>query len=328
MTDSFNPGQFFILGFEGLDPEKSFLELVETFPPAGFVFLGSNYDSPPQLAALIELLDGMVAEPALFAVDQEPGRVQRLKKGFPLSLTPLQYVSSGGFDEFADWCGKTAAILSEIGINLNLAPVVDLAPFEKSPAVLNDRSFGDNPENVGRFAEILIEEHRKENVLTCAKHFPGLGSSVDDPHARLAASPDPRARFLDYHWKPFRRAVESGADMVMTTHLLASSLDSTCHAGISTKIISRLRESIEFEGAVISDDLLMTGAGDHDIIGETAERSLLSGHNLVIISKDATVQRMALEHLAEKYCSDEKLRGVLTRNESAIAKVKSKISPR
>ena len=328
MTDLFNPGGFFIFGFEGLNPDKSFLDLVETFPPAGIVFLGSNYESPSQLTGLVEYLRGLIGPKTIFAVDQEPGRVQRFKNGFPLSLSPREYVTDRLSEEYSDWCDKTASILYDIGINMNLTPVVDLAPFDNPPSVLRERSFGAEPADVIKYSDILIKAHKRKNVLTCAKHFPGLGSTSDDPHETVAVSKEPLKRFIDYHWIPFIAAVKSGVDSVMTTHLLASALDNENPGSYSATIIRHLREAVNFEGLTISDDLLMTGAGDCDNIASAVERSLAAGHNLVMISKDIPAQRKALEHVSRKYSSDDTFREILLRSENEIEKIKSRISPR
>ena len=130
MTHSFNPGLYFILGFEGTRPDSNFIRLIGKFPPSGIIFFSSNYESPSQLKNLISELRSMIGPQTIFAVDQEPGRVQRLKAGFPLSKMPSEYIRQDSTDDFVDWCRKTAAILSDIGIDLNLAPVVDLFPFD------------------------------------------------------------------------------------------------------------------------------------------------------------------------------------------------------
>ncbi|MEE9554471.1 MAG: glycoside hydrolase family 3 N-terminal domain-containing protein [candidate division Zixibacteria bacterium] len=328
MTDLLNPGKFFILGFDGIQPDKSFLSLIESYPPAGIIFLGSNYRSPEQLKSLITRFRRIIGKDIILSVDQEPGRVQRLKDGFPESLSPREYVTAGRVDDYANWCEQTAATLSNIGINLNLAPVVDMTPFGRSSPVLSHRSFGDDVNKVIEYSEILIEAHRKYNILTCAKHFPGLGSASGDPHERLSVSDESEEKFIDYHWKPFIAAATQGVDLLMTTHLLAKALDDENPATYSSKLISMIRERIGFNGPVISDDLLMTGAGDCDNIGTGAVKALEAGHNMVIISKDVTVQRRALERVVAKYKSDENFREKIDRSEYAIKKIKEKISTR
>lgn len=328
MTNSFNPGVFLILGFEGPDPDRTFLALIEKFPPAGIIFLQSNYESPAQMARLVERLAGIVGKRTLFAVDQEPGRVQRFANAFPRSLPPGRYVENDMRDEFSDWCLETAAMLSDIGINLNLAPVVDLAPFGNAPSVLRERTFGDDVDTVSAYSEILIREHKKKNVLTCAKHFPGLGSSIDDPHVRLAMSRESKEIFENHHWQPFRRAAQSGVDAVMTTHLRAPSIDAAELATFSRGMVDIIRGVIGFDGAILSDDLLMTGAAEPGGVDGAAVKALHAGHNLVIISRDVSLQRRVLERVGEVYRDDSGFREILIDSEQRIERIKTKLPSR
>ncbi len=328
MAETMNPGKFFIFGFEGVNPPENFLSLLESYPPAGIVFLERNYRSPERLEKLIARLRSSIGPDTIFSADQEPGRVQRFKAGFPESRLPHEYLENSSADDYFNWCERTAAILSDIGINLNLAPVVDMTPRDRSSTVLSGRSFGGDVEKVVEYSEILIDAHKKYDVLTCAKHFPGLGSASEDPHERLSVSNGDEEEFVNYHWKPFEAAARRGVDLMMTTHLSAGSLDRDTPATYSPKIISMIREKVGFSGPVISDDLLMTGAGDYANIGSAAVSSLSAGHSIVIVSSDVSAQRKALEGVAGRYESDESFREKLNLSEKTIRKIKKKISAR
>lgn len=328
MTRSINPGDFFILGFEGTTPRREFIGLLESCSPAGIILLGWNYRKFDRLKKLVAELRSIIGNKAIIAVDQEPGRVQRFKAGFPQSMLPEEYVKAEAFESFAEWCTNTACLLREAGINLNLSPVVDLMPFTAGNGVLTGRSFGDDFEMVNRFSKILIDRHQKEGVMTCAKHFPGLGSAATDPHLVLSRSSEPFASFRDYHWKPFQAAVESRVSLVMTTHLLAKSLDRGNQATYSRKITGHLREDMKFLGPVISDDLIMAGAGIPGNIGQSALRSLAAGHDLVIISKDVTLQKKAIEDVGQAIKRDEGFRAKLKESAERLERVKTKIRNR
>lgn len=325
MTSDFNPGIFTILGFKGTAPGSEFISLIERFPPAGFLLLGDNYESPRQLASLTAGLKRVAGDKVLIAADQEPGRVSRFKTGFPASRNPAYYVDESHKDKFRTWCAETAAMLAENGVNLNLAPVLDLAPFSNPNQVLEDRTFGEDPDKVAACARILIEEHKKRGVLTCGKHFPGLGSARFDPHEKLSVSGEPSSRFENYHWKPFRLATEYGVDMIMTTHLLAESIDPGSAATYSPKIITSLREDIGFRGPVISDDLVMGGAGDIDSLGDSALHSILAGHNLVIISGPVEHQAEVLNSLKNSYAEDRLFAKIANQNEKIIRRFQDKV---
>lgn len=324
MTDKINPGLFTILGFEGITPDKDFLYLIEKYPPAGFLLLEQNYESPDQLTSLVSDLKKKVGETVLVAVDQEPGRVQRFKQDFPASEKPSAYIESGLGEEYRLWCAQTSSKLAETGINLNLAPVLDIATDPGANPVLTDRIFGDDPDIAAFYAGILIEEHKKNGILTCGKHFPGLGSARFDPHIELSLSDDPLARFENYHWQPFIKAVESGVDMVMSTHLKAASLDPDNTATYSPKVLGYLRNIVNFAGPVVSDDLIMGGAGDAGSLGDSAVKAIESGHNLIIISRDVELQAAVLDSLKNRYAQDQLFGKIAHQNAEIVRQIQNK----
>jgi beta-N-acetylhexosaminidase len=325
MSRIVSPGVFFIFGFNGIIPQDDFLGLIDEHPPAGFLLLENNFRNPDQLASLISRLRSLVDGPCLFAVDQEPGRVQRFKNGFSTSKMPLEYLKDESIDNFREWCLETANVLRSAGINMNLAPVVDMLPVEKKHPVLKDRTFGDKPGIVSAFAGELIEAHKKKSVLTCAKHFPGLGSAINDPHLALAVSDDTIERFRDYHWRPFLEAVKLGVSSIMTTHLLAGAVDDRQCATYSAKTIRYLRQDIGHSGPIITDDLLMRGAGAQEKTGDAAINAVESGHNFVIISGDIDLQRGALKSVANRLIENELFERAAIENEKILKKILGEI---
>ena len=172
MSQKINPARFFILGFSGLYLEKDFIKLIEKNPPAGFLMLGNNYQNLNQLKNIIKEIKTIAGENILLAVDQEPGRVQRFKTGFPQSHLPQHYVSDSNIESFRIWCRQTAELMAELGLNFNLGPVVDLCSFQKDYPVLTGRSFGGDIEIVNKFSNIFINEFKKYKILSCIKAFP------------------------------------------------------------------------------------------------------------------------------------------------------------
>jgi beta-glucosidase-like glycosyl hydrolase len=211
--------------------------------------------------------------------------------------------------------------MRDIGINMNLIPVVDLWPANRSYPVLDDRSFGDDPEKVSDFATMSIEEFKRFGILTCAKHFPGLGSAGGDPHKIMATSDESLERFIDYHWKPFKTAATAGVNCVMTTHLFCGALDSENCATYSPNIISHLRNTVGHRGPIISDDLYMGGARNNTPMGVAAVRSIAAGHNLLIISRGARLQGEAMEFIKKRFDEDDSFGKIAIANEGAIEKL-------
>jgi len=325
MTGAFNPAKFFILGFEGLNLSDDFSRFIRDNPPAGFLLLGHNFESLDQLRSLTSSLKSLCGEKTILAADQEPGRVQRFKGEFPLSKKPSYYLKQTNMSEFRAWCSETADTMASAGLNMNFAPVIDLYPVSGDFQVLNQRSFGDDFTKVSEFAAALIEEFGHRKIFTCAKHFPGLGAGIGDPHETLTRSEQPLERFLDYHWKPFKSAVQYGVDCIMTTHLSAAALDSENCATYSKNAISHLRNTIGFRGPIISDDLYMAGAKIYDSLGMASEASLLAGHNLLIISKNIELQAQVMEFMQKRYDEDTTFRQLWLANEQAVDRFKSGI---
>jgi beta-N-acetylhexosaminidase len=310
MKISFNPSKIFILGFHGLTPSSEFLNYIEKNPPAGFLLLGENYQDNQQLKSLIFTLKTSCGTDTIIMADQEPGRVQRFKGLFPISKRPKYYLHQSSTAEYRAWCCQTSEMMRELGINMNLAPVVDLWPPDKEFRVLDDRAFGSDIEKVAEYATILIEEFKKNKIATCAKHFPGLGSAIGDPHDVLSKSAEKLEQYLDYHWKPFKAAIRAGVDAVMTTHLLSPALDSRNCATYSPNIISHLRNTVGHNGPIISDDLCMSGAHNEISIGQAAVDSILAGHNLLIIARDINLQAEAVEAIKSRSHDDELIRNM------------------
>jgi beta-N-acetylhexosaminidase len=313
-----NPAKLFILGFHGLAPDRDFIKLIERNPPAGFLLLGENYDNIEQLRRLVSDLKNVAGGHALFLIDQEPGRVQRFKNGFPLSKLPQDYLKPDGTSAFRKWCRQTAEIMAELGININLAPVLDLCVFDRNYPVLNGRSFGDNPLVVSEYGVTLIEEFREFGILTCAKHFPGLGAGKLDPHEALAISDETIERFLNFHWLPFKAANDAKVDFFMTTHLLARKLDPEKSATYSKTIVNHIRHTIGFSGPIISDDLYMEGSGLKRDIENAVLDCIASGHTLLIISRDSAVQSMAIEAIRNRCQNDDIFSTIVSENEKQI----------
>jgi len=320
-----NSGKFLIIGFQGTSLDKDLSELIEHFPPAGFLLLSHNFESLEQLTNLTAELRSACGDDIIIAVDQEPGRVQRFKSEFPKSLLPEAYVK-GKQREFRNWCAQTAGLLHESGVNMNFAPVLDLTSFRGNSQVLTGRTFGDQTALVEEFGRILIEEHHKAKVLTCGKHFPGLGSAANDPHEKLSISFDTAGRFEQFHWVPFRSAIQNGVDSIMTTHLKAPALDPEFPATYSTLVLAKLKALTGNTRLIISDDMIMKGAGDNISVPENTVRALAAGHHLAIISRNPDIQFRTAEEIQKKIETDRDFRDTMIAGGELIDIFKSKAS--
>ena len=242
-----------------------------------------NIESPAQVRALIAHLQSQAAVPLLVSIDQEGGRVNRLKAeyGFPASVS---HEELGRLNQPTETYRHAAAIaqnLAELGFNLNLAPVVDLDANPDNPIIKGKgRSFSAEPEAVARHAAEFVKAHRAHGVLTCAKHFPGHGSAAGDTHLGLV---DVTATWHERELIPFERLIEANlCDVIMSAHVIHRRLDPDLPATLSPAIqTGLLRERLGFQGVLTSDDLEMRAISSHYGLEQSIPLALEAGVDLL-----------------------------------------------
>lgn len=247
-----------------------------------------NITSRQQLKKLCADLQGLTNETLLIAIDQEGGKVTRLKEkyGFPTFAGAKQMAASGSTDSTAYWSGLTAKTLKQMGINLNFAPCTDVDVNPECPIIGKlGRSFSSSPEDVAKHAKAWIEGHRKYRVLSCVKHFPGHGSSESDTHLGIADVSD---TWSDKELIPYRRLIKDNVvDLVMTSHVFNSKLDSEWPATLSEKVINgHLRKRLCFKGVVVTDDLAMGAMVSQYSFDTILTRAILAGADILCLSNN------------------------------------------
>jgi beta-N-acetylhexosaminidase len=252
-----------------------------------------NIESPPQVRTLTDRLRvASGGPPPLIAIDQEGGRVARLKErwGFPATRSAGELGSGGDPDVTESVVGALADTLVAAGINLNLAPVVDVDVWGDNPIIgSKDRSFSTDPEEVAAHAGAFIRAHRDRGILTCLKHFPGHGSSRDDSHVGFT---DVTLTWSRDELIPFVNLLELGLiDAVMTAHVYNAAFDDTHPATLSpTMINGLLRDELGFDGVVISDDLGMGAISKQFGFAEAVARSLEAGVDLLLLANQTAYE--------------------------------------
>ncbi len=291
-------GELVMVGFRGmtLDGSEPILEQVRVGQVGGVVLFdvdvatGSsrNIDSPGQLKSLVTELQAVAPSPLLVAVDQEGGRVSRLKEryGFPATLSQQELGERKSLDLTRSQASQTAQTLADTGINLNLAPVVDVNLDPASPVIgALGRSFSANPTVVADHARAVIEAHREQGVLTAVKHFPGHGSAPGDTHLGFVDVTD---TWSPAELEPYRTLVSEGnADLVMTAHVFNGSLDAQWPATLSPATVSGvLRTELGFQGVVVSDDLQMGAIADHYGLETAVRQALAAGVDILLFANN------------------------------------------
>lgn len=263
-------GQMLMVGFRGLAVDRNHFILRDIAERhlGGVVLFDydvltqqpvRNVQSPAQLKALVASLRSAAPYPLLVAIDQEGGLVSRLKEryGFPPTLSAEHLGRLNDLQATHDHAAQMARTLAGLGINLNLAPVVDLRINPDNPIIARyERAFSADPEVVTAHALEFIRAHHEQGVLTTLKHFPGHGSSKGDTHLGLVDVTDTWSRV---ELEPYRRLIQAGeADAIMTAHVFNATLDPQYPATLSPATITGiLRKQLGYDGVVISDDLQM-----------------------------------------------------------------------
>jgi beta-N-acetylhexosaminidase len=248
-----------------------------------------NIESPKQVKALIKDLRSVAPGSLLVAVDQEGGRVARLKEkfGFPPSVSAK---SLGALDDVAATrkaALTTAETLAEAGFDLNFAPVVDLDVNPANPVIGGlERSFSADPDVVTRHAAEIVKAHRECGVLTCLKHFPGHGSSRADSHLGFT---DVSETWSRTEIEPYARLLAAGlCDSVMTAHIFNSALDPDLPATLSEKVIKGLlREGLAYNGPVISDDMQMKAISANYGFEDAIWKALGAGIDILVFANNS-----------------------------------------
>lgn len=249
---------------------------------------GRNIVSPAQLQALTAALRGLSATPLLVAVDQEGGKVCRLKEseGFPPTVSAQDLGSLTDTDAIRVHAERISTTLAEHGLNLNLAPVVDLNLNPASPAIgALRRSFSSDPGIVTDCAGLFIAAHERRHVATCLKHFPGHGSATSDTHLGFV---DLTETWSEIELEPYRRLISAGqCRMIMSAHVYNRNLDPDLPATLSRRVITGiLRERLAFDGVVVSDDLQMQGLARFFDYPAIVEKSIMAGIDILLVGNN------------------------------------------
>jgi beta-N-acetylhexosaminidase len=261
-------GQLLMIGIPGtsLDPES--LSLIKEHGVGNFILFAG-------------------VPPPLIAVDQEGGPVQRLGPPFWPGIPSNEEVAlSRNPETQANAQAETAAkILNSLGIRLNLAPVLDLAPTG-TEGVLKGRSYGADPREVSILGEEYIRTLQAAGVGATAKHFPGIGRVEKDPHFQRPVVTASKETLM-HEMTPFRESVKTGVKAVMTSHVVFPALDQDEPATFSKIIVNELlRREMGFQGLLLTDDLEMGGITGQGSLGEAAVKAILAGHDLALDALD------------------------------------------
>lgn len=285
-------GQMILIGFPKAAVDTEVLREIREGKVGSIIIFEKNIPAQNSFVALKKITwtyQQAATIPLFISIDQEGGKVNRLKDkyGFPRSITAEAMGKSNSLDSVRFYAEATAATLAGLGINVNFAPVVDLAAEPTNPIIVKyGRAFSNNEDSVALLAKEFIKQHRKYGVITSLKHFPGHGSSKHDTHLGIA---DVTNTWTDRELKPYRVLIDSGyVDAIMTSHIVNRNLDKNGNPGTLSKPILEgiLRGRLNFDGLVFTDDMQMHAITKHYGFEEAIKLAITAGVDIMTFSNN------------------------------------------
>lgn len=278
-----------IFGCEGPSLTASERDFFRDYDPFGFIIFARNVVTPVQLRKLTSDLCDAVGRQAPILIDQEGGRVQRLRAPHWREWTPpLEAIAAAG-DDAADMMALRSSLIAaellDLGIDANCAPLADIASSQTHP-FLRNRCYGDSVEGVTAIARAVAQAYLSMGVLPVAKHLPGHGRSVSDTHLELPTVSEDRNTLIQNDFAPFKALAD--LPMAMTAHIIFAAYDAVNPATQSAEMLRVIREVIGFGGLLMTDDLNMQ-ALQGDLASRTA-RSIAAGCDIALHCKGDLAQ--------------------------------------
>jgi beta-N-acetylhexosaminidase len=314
-------GQLFVLGFPGRGPDSETRALLEVIRPAGYLLFQRNIESFDQVYELTSQLREMSSIPPLLAIDHEGGRVDRMKHIFTM-MPSLADLARAGIAPLRAGARIISAELEATGLNLNFAPVLDLC---RSRSIIADRCLSSDPAEVTRLSSAFCEELSKRGILTCTKHFPGLGSATVDPHFSLPRIDRAKRQLLQEDVAPFVKLFNV-ADMIMVSNASYAAFgdEEPLPACLSPRVVEGfLRKKLGYKGLTITDDLTMGAVTSTGLTPETFLQAFEAGNDLLLFSQTTplaekafkTILAAARKSAALRRRVDESVERILARKE-------------
>ena len=295
----------FVVGFPGLSPDAELERLIDD-GVGGVIVFKRNVDSPAQVASLVRTLKTRAGRPLIASIDQEGGRVARLRGAPFTSLPPMRELGLTGDAALVERAGRLLALETRaLGFDVDFAPVLDVDTNPANP-VIGDRSFHREAAQVARLGVALARGLEAGGVASCAKHFPGHGDTAKDSHFDLPSLPHELERLRKVELLPFAAYAKAGLASVMTAHVIFDALDPGVPATMSPRVMDGLlRKELGFGGVAVSDDLEMKAIADHFSVERAVVEGVKAGVDCFLVCHHHAVQRSAIEALVKAVQSGE-----------------------
>ncbi|MFM8833277.1 MAG: glycoside hydrolase family 3 protein [Cytophagales bacterium] len=317
----FKIGQMILIGIPRASTDTLVMDEVRNGRVGTIILFEKNIPKKPNafadLKKIIWAYKKVAPIPLFVAIDQEGGKVNRLKEkyGFTRSITAAATGKSKSLDSARFYADATAATLAGLGFNINFGPVVDVAAEPTNPVIVkSERSYSANEDSVALFAKEFVKQHRKYGVITVLKHFPGHGSSTSDTHYGVA---DVTNTWSERELKPYKILIDSGyVDAVMTAHIVNKNLDKSGNPGTLSQDVLQgiLRNRLGYSGVVFSDDMQMEAISKQYGFEQAIIMAIQAGVDIMCFANNVPGSQKRKVELIFATIKDAVAKGTITSN--------------
>ncbi len=314
-----------MVGFDGTGLDEDLKFVIDHIKAGGIILFARNLETPGQIKDLCFVVQDYArkcGQPPLFiAIDQEGGPVTRLKEPF------TQFPGNPHMHHEADavhFAEVTAAELNQVGINMKMAPVMDVAP-EDINSIMAKRAFGGDPDWVSRLGVKVIEHLQQNNIMAVAKHFPGIGRTILDSHLDLPVLKDDLTALARFDLIPFEACIQHGVCGIMLSHIFYPKLDDQWPASLSKYIANDLlRKRMDYDGLVMTDDLDMAAITKRYEIRISIQQILVADIDLALICHKGPNIEIAFEQILKEITDSAEMKAKGLESVERIMRCKSK----
>ena len=275
-------------------PEEGQSEFVSAFQPGGYLLFADDFEDKSQEDVIQSIRDYQNESKInmFIAVDEEGGTVVRVSQFFRNQRfqSPRTIYNQGGYEAIVEDTKEKDQFLKEFGINLNMAPVADVSTDPQD--FMYSRSFGISAEATGKYVQKVVKQMNQDKMGSCLKHFPGYGNNGDS-HESVIHDTRSLELIKENDFVPFEKGIAENANMILVCHNIIDSIDSSLPASLSAGVHDILREELNYQGIIITDDLDMDAVKELDSDENNAVKAVKAGNDM-LISSNPEVQYQAI----------------------------------
>ncbi len=312
-------GQMFLIRYSD---DQTVLSDIAQYNPGGILLFAKDFENHTKesIKAQLDTCQQASGTPLIIGVDEEGGVVTRISRFTNFRSerfkSPQDLYAEGGFERIASDTDEKCALLKSIGINVNLAPVADVS--EGPSSFIYDRTIGQNAEITSEYVRTVVGRMKANGMGSALKHFPGYGDN-GDTHTDIITDTRPLGAFVSGDLLPFQAGIDEGTDIVLVSHNIVSCMDPDYPASLSPTVHALLRNTIGFDGVIMTDDLVMSAITEYTDGKSAAVQAVIAGNDLLCCSDYAVQVPAVIEAVKSGVISEERI------NESAKRIIQMKL---